>query len=257
MSQNKNKRRIFWHNDNQTLPENQNDEKYSSSPHFQSAMPLTGRPYGFNKIISSYSILEPETTLSIKGYFYINPKHHVFLISIVGTLHNSNLTLKKIKPLTCTDECQKLRDSLYSKGKHPKHSFAAEFEQKISSLCTDVPIDCPKFDCDLEKMDDFLIQEKLDFVDSLAKMGEEITAVSVDFPQMAAFLILVLDEPDDIQLVSDGNQSIITLLAGLNTSNNKPISCGAAVYVELWKNKGQEEFYSVLYYGKRMKLGLY
>lgn len=257
MPQNKNKRRIFWYNDNQALPENQNDEKYSSSPYFQSAMPLTSSPYGFNRIISSYSILEPETTPSIKGYFYINPKHHVFLKSIVETLHYSNLTLKKIKPLTCTDECQKLRDSLYSKGKQPKHSFAAEFEQIISSLCTDVPIDCSKFDCDLEKMDDFLIQEKLDFEDSLAKMREEITAVSVDFSQMAAFLILALDEPEDIQLVSVDNQSITTLLAGLNTSNNKPISYGAAVFIELWKNKGQEEFYSVLYNGKRMKFGLF
>lgn len=210
-----------------------------------------------NRLIAMSNVLAPEYKPSIQGYFYQENKHHAFLKSIIETLPFSHLSLKKIDSLSCSKDCKDLRNSLYQ-GPDPKGSLpSAQFDIILSSLCTDVPIDCQKFDCDLEKMETLLLQEKLDFEDNLAKMREEITAISVDFAKMASFLYKLTESTNNINIVSVDSQSIVTLLAGLNTTNDKLIPYGSGVFIELWRNKKQEEFYSVLYNSKRMKFGLY
>lgn len=213
--------------------------------------------HGLNSIINMSNILKNYHHPSIVGYFYKDVKHHAFLKSIVETLDYSEISYKRIQPLICDGNCSILLNSISNQTQVGSTKLNPLFESITSSLCNDVPINCEKFDCDLEKMEEFLIQEKLSFEDGLEHMRENVMAVTVDFSKMAGFLLDTLKTSADINLVSVDNQTLITALAGLNTANQKLIPYGSAIFIELWKNKSQEEFYSLLYNGVRMKFGLY
>lgn len=271
-------RRIFWSDSRQTTSRSgniaENREKDSNTPspaqkplvtsHAQQSQKAgqgLGTPFGHStglmNIVAMGNILESDARVSIRGYFYRESKHRVFLKSILETLEYSDLSLRKIDSLSCPEECKDLRNILFFKRDSDDLYTSQQFDKIISSLCTDVPINCEKFGCDLEKMESVLVQEKLNFEDNLARMREDIASVSVDFGSMADFLLRVISEPYDISLVSVSGKTIVSLLAGLNTSNQKLAPYGASVFIELWKNKNSEEFYSVLYDGTRMKFGLF
>lgn len=193
----------------------------------------------------------------IQGYYYSTKKSYAFLKSILEILSFSEIKSEHIDTLQCNRSCVNLRNHLFQ-GKGKIDAFQnKDFDSIMASFCTDVPMDCNKFNCDLERMEEVLLQQTLDSEDNLAKMSENVLAVLVDFSNMATFLLKVLLKEDQVSVVSVGNGEMITLLAGLNTNNHWQVPYGSGIFIELWKNKSQERFYSVLYNGLRMKIGLF
>lgn len=209
------------------------------------------------KIIKPDHMLQKNIKPTIRGYFYNNSKSHVFLKSILETLEYSDLSLRQIKSLLCPKECRNLRDKMYSSNGILNVFENPDFDKIMSSLCNDVPMNCNKFDCDLEKMENVLIQQKLASEDNLALLREDLVAVFVDFTNMAKFILQAAKEKIDLSIVSVENHEMITLLSGLNTKNQNQVPYGSAIFIELWKNKNQKRFYSVLYNGIRLRFGLF
>ncbi|ELA42722.1 uncharacterized protein VICG_00037 [Vittaforma corneae ATCC 50505] len=194
--------------------------------------------------------------VKIQGYFYKNNRNYVFLRSITEALEYSSLTLHPVSNLGCKKECLDVRNSLFSKNDTKELISGGEFDRIIGSLCNEVPIECSRFDCDLMKMEDYMTQMRMNFEDNLAKMKEDITSTAVDFGELSQFILSILTN-NDISIVSVTGETLVTLLAGLNTKNSKLVPYASAVFIELWKDKKGKEFYGVKYNGKRMKIGLF
>lgn len=207
--------------------------------------------------LNSLSLFNKHNKPSIKGYFYNDDRSYVFLNSILETLDYSKLKTTTINSLLCPDECEDLRNHLFKEKGELDVYKSEEFDAIMTSLCTDVPIDCEKYECDLEKMLSVLTDKYLDAEDNWAKLRENFLAVSVDFTNVSKFLLNALGNDTDISIVSVGNHEILSLLAGLNTKNEKQVSYGSAIFIELWKNKKNENYYSVVYNGERMGIGLF
>lgn len=225
--------------------------------------------YGKNRSHPFYDYLVPKgdelmdgtsddihADIAVHGYYYKAKKNYVFLKSVLGALDYSSLRLKAIDDLGCPRECLDLRNALFSKNDSEKLVAGGEFDRIIGSLCNEVPIECGKFGCDLMEMEEYLTQEKMNFEDNLVKMSEDIVPTAVSFRLLSEFILGVLPNRD-ISIVSVTAETIVTLLAGLNTDNSKLVPYAGAVFIELWRNKQGEEFYSVTYNGKRMKVGLF
>ena len=150
-----------------------------------------------------------------------------------------------------------MKNILFQKRDSDKITPGGEFDRIVTSLCTDVPIDCEKFDCDLMKMEDYLVQTMQTFEDDISKMREEFMSVAVDFAPLSKFILEKISEKGDINLVSVTGETIISLLAGLNTNNQELVQYGGAVFLELWKDKAGVEFYGVRYNNKQMEFGLF
>lgn len=194
--------------------------------------------------------------IKINGYYYNTKKSYVFLKSVLDSLDYSDLKTRKIDSLECSSQCLDLRNSLFSKNDSERLVSGAEFDKIITSFCNDVPIDCSKFECDLMKMNDYLVQEKLNFEDNLAKMKEDIVSVAIDFGNLSQFLLSIMKN-EDISIVSATSETIISLLVGLNTQNDDLIPYAGAVFIELLRDKTGNEFYSVVYNKKRMEFGMF
>lgn len=208
-------------------------------------------------VIKPDHFLQKTKSPTIKGYFYNNNKSHVFLKSILETLDYSDLSLNPIDSLLCTKECKPVRDRLFNSTGILNVFENHDFDKIMSSLCNDVPLNCNKFDCDLEKMENVLLEQKLVSEDNLALLREDFVSIFVDFSEMANFILNISKESYDVNLVSVGNHEMLTLLAGLNTRNQEPVSYGAAVFIELWRTKKHKKLYSVLYNGSRLNFGLF
>lgn len=200
---------------------------------------------------------EPTPDIKVKGFYYSNNRSYAFLKSVVESIEYSSLDLQRIKSLNANKFCRDLRNSLFQKPGFDKLTPNGEFDRIVTSLCTDVPIDCEKFECDLMKMEAYLVQTMQSFEDDISKMREDFLSVAVDFAPLSTFLASVLKSSSDINLVSVTSETIISLLAGLNTSNQKLVQYGGAVFLELWKDKTGKEFFSVRYNDKHMEFGLF
>lgn len=211
-----------------------------------------------NKLIFSRSNYASDISpqISINGYYYKTNKSNVFLTSITDMLEYSSLKLHPIKEIGCEDSCLSLRNSFFSKNDSERLSPSSEFDRIIGSLCNDAPIECGRFGCDLMKMEEYMVQEKQNFEDNLTRMREDIIASFIGFSPLSKFMLEIMPK-SDINIVSVTGETIITLLAGLNTQNADLIPYAGAVFIELWKDKTGKEFYSVNYNGKRMKFGLF
>lgn len=207
-----------------------------------------------NKTNSGRDDLQPD--IKVNAYYYNTKKNYVFLRSILDSLDYSEAKVKKINRLECSPKCLDLRNALFSKNDSERLVSGVEFDKVITSFCNDVPIDCSRFECDLMKMNDYLVQEKLNFEDSLAKMKEDIVSVAIDFGNLSQFILDILGN-EDISIVSATSETLITLLAGLNTQNNDLIPYAGAVFIELLRDKVGNEFYSVVYNKKRMEFGMF
>lgn len=194
--------------------------------------------------------------VTIHGYSYESSKNRVFLKSILSALEYGSLKVKNIKDLDCPTECLDLRNSLFSKNDSEKLIFGGEFDRIIASLCNKVPLECGKFGCDLLEMENFLSQEKMNFEDNLVKMEEDIVPTAVSFGPLSEFILSILPNRD-LTIVSVTAETIITLLAGFNTDNSKLVPYAGSIFIELWQNDKKEEFYSIVYNGKRQKIGLF
>lgn len=194
--------------------------------------------------------------VKIHGYFYKSSKNYVFLRSIIEALEYSSLSLHPTEDLGCRKECRDLRNALFSKNDSEKLISGGEFDRIVGSLCNEVPIECGMFSCDLMRMEDYMTQKRMDFEDNLAKMKEDIVSTAVDFGELSQFILDVLPN-NDISIVSVTGETLITLLAGLNTKNSKLAPYASAVFIELWKDRKGREYYGVSYNGKRMKIGLF
>lgn len=194
--------------------------------------------------------------INIHGYYYKNSKNQVYLKSIIEALEYKDIKMKSIPNLGCRAECLDLRNSIFSKNDSEKLVSGGEFDRIIGSLCNEAPIECGKFNCDLMKMEEYITQEKMTFEDNLAKMHEDIISTTVDFAEISKFIIDILLN-EDISIVSVTGETIISLLGGLNTNNSELVPYGGTVFIELWKDKKDNEFYSVFYNGKRMKIGFF
>jgi len=199
---------------------------------------------------------ESMADISVHGYYYKSKKNHVFIKSIVGALDYSNVRLKPIEDLGCPSECLDLRNALFSKNDSEKLISGGEFDRIVGSLCNEIPVECGKFSCDLADMEEYLTQEKMNFEDNLVKMAEDIVPTAVSFGGVSEFILGVLPNRE-ISIVSVTAETIITLLAGLNTDNSRLVPYAGAVFIELWRTSEGKELYSVVYNGKRENVGLF
>lgn len=202
------------------------------------------------------TVLSVSPEIDIGGYYYKKSKNHVFLKSILHALEYSNAKMSSIKPLGSRPECEDLRSTFFSKKDTEKLGPSVAFKRIIGSLCNDVPINCNKFDCDLIKIEDYLVQEKMNIEDSLAKMGEDFIASAIGFAEISKF-ILENSTKHDMAIVSVDAETILDLLAGLNIRNTDLVPYGSAVFVELWRDPAGNQFYSINYNGQQMKFGLF
>lgn len=195
--------------------------------------------------------------IKVQGYYYNNEKNLSFLKSVTESLEYSKCNIKKIEFIGCKKVCLGLRNSLFDKKDSEKIIAGNQFHSIISSLCNDVPINCSSFDCDLTKMQDFLVLTKMNFEDDLARMREEFSAKAVDFASLSSFLLRLISQENDIEVASVSGETIISLLAGLNTNNNDLVAYGGSVFIEVWADKMNREFVSLRFNGKELDFGFY
>lgn len=195
--------------------------------------------------------------IKVKGYYYPNNRSYGFLKSVVESLEYSSLNIHMIRSLNTKKSCLDLRNSLFQKLGNERLTTKGEFDKIISSLCTDVPVDCSKFECDLMKMEDYLVQTQQSLEDDISRMREDFLAIAIDFAPLSRFILDIIKSNGDINLVSVTGETIISLLAGLNTNNQELIPYGGAVFLELWKDKAGNEFYALRYNEKQMDFGLF
>ncbi len=223
-----------------------------------SVLPLHDNVHGamFSSTIK-HSLEDLSPDIRINGYYYSNNRSYAFLKSVVESLEYSDLELQKIRSLNVKKSCIDLKNSIFQKTDSDRITPGGEFDRILTSLCTDVPIDCEKFDCDLMKMEDYLVHTMQSFEDDISKMREEFLSVAVDFAPLSKFVLEKISGKADINLVSVTSETILTLLAGLNTNNQELVQYSGAVFLELWKDKAGTEFYGLRYNNKQMEFGLY
>lgn len=131
------------------------------------------------------------------------------------------------------------------------------YDNMITSLCSNTPFDCSRFDCRPEKIYDLMRKQESQFIESIEKTRTNLTANGVSLGRFGSFLEKIIFNRNSIVLISGHDSTLVKLLIGLGIKLDRIPAYSSAVFLEVWKQSDGKEYVRVVYEGKVQKIGLY
>ncbi|ELA41881.1 uncharacterized protein VICG_01065 [Vittaforma corneae ATCC 50505] len=131
------------------------------------------------------------------------------------------------------------------------------YDEIIADFCSETPFSCSKFSCDPKKILSFVTDQQNDLLEYVNLIRSNIMAMGITLGEFGEFLKKEMLKRRAITLISGHDSLIVKILSSLNADIKKLPSYTSAVFLEIWKDKHQNEFVRMVYDGSVEKFGLY
>jgi hypothetical protein len=210
----------------------------------------------------------------IKNYYYsylpkpnrIDASHtriNRTLSTLKGVLEGmgeENVALTTDHNLMSESYCAEAKDSILNirNLNNPMYKDAYSiYDKYMTSVCTDVSLNCRSTNCDVRSIKQFLETENSKFKKITDKTRRNITANAIGFSTIAKLIKSKLENNDTISLMSAHDSTLSRVLSGLNIDYSNIPPYASAIFIEVLREDNGQEKIRVSYEGEARKFGLY